>query len=108
MSVVVYVSGPISQGNWLINIRLAVQSGERLRRAGFVPLVPHLIALAELCGSDATYEDWLALDLALLERCDALLRLPGPSVGADREVEHARALGLPVFFNELDIPRPRS
>ena len=30
----------------------------------------------------------MALDLALLERCDGLVRLPGESPGADRELEH--------------------
>lgn len=39
-----------------------------------------------------------AYDLAWLERCDALLRVPGPSAGADREVAHARERGLPTFF----------
>ena len=40
----------------------------------------------------------------LLERCDALLRLPGASRGADRDVERARSLGLPVVTNVDELP----
>ena len=39
------------------------------------------------------------MDLAWIERCDALLRMPGESSGADREVEHARAHSVPVFHS---------
>ena len=38
------------------------------------------------------------LDLRLVERCDVLVRLPGDSAGADREVAHARRRGIPVGF----------
>jgi hypothetical protein len=41
----------------------------------------------------------------LIERCDAVLRLPGASRGADLDVAHARALGLPVFTDIEDLPR---
>ena len=40
----------------------------------------------------------------LLERCDAVLRLPGASRGADMDVARARALGLPVYANVDELP----
>jgi hypothetical protein len=40
----------------------------------------------------------------LLEHCDAVLRLPGESTGADRDVAIARERGLPVFTRVEDIP----
>ena len=40
----------------------------------------------------------------LLSRCDAVLRIPGASRGADMDVAHARELGLPVFTSIEDIP----
>lgn len=40
----------------------------------------------------------------LLERCDALLRIPGDSRGADMDVARAQALGLPVYTRVTDIP----
>lgn len=41
----------------------------------------------------------------LLERCDAVLRLPGQSRGADLDVARARELGLPVYFDIEELPR---
>jgi hypothetical protein len=40
----------------------------------------------------------------LLERCDAVLRIPGPSQGADKDVERARQLGLKAYFDVEQIP----
>jgi hypothetical protein len=40
----------------------------------------------------------------LLERCDALLRLPGASRGADMDVARARSLGLPVLTRVDELP----
>jgi hypothetical protein len=45
------------------------------------------------------YELWLEIDFAWVKKCDALIRLPGESSGADREVELARSLGIPVYFS---------
>ncbi|MEN9628121.1 MAG: hypothetical protein RJA10_1348 [Pseudomonadota bacterium] len=40
----------------------------------------------------------------LLARCDAVLRLPGASRGADLDVARARERGLPVFERVEDLP----
>ena len=40
----------------------------------------------------------------LLEHCDAVLRLPGESRGADQDVAIARAKGLPVYTSVDEIP----
>ena len=41
----------------------------------------------------------------LIERCDAVLRLPGASRGADLDVARARELGIPVFTDIEELPR---
>ena len=92
----IYVSGPYTKGGVGVNVRRAIQAGLQLRDAGLVSIVPHLFHLAELV-EPRPYDYWLEWDLALLTRCDALLRLPGESPGADLEVLRARELGLPVF-----------
>jgi hypothetical protein len=43
------------------------------------------------------YEFWLDLDNQFLPDCDAVLRIPGDSNGADKEVALAKTLGKPVF-----------
>ncbi len=40
----------------------------------------------------------------LLERVDAVLRLPGASTGADEDVRRARARGIPVYFDLDEVP----
>jgi hypothetical protein len=41
----------------------------------------------------------------LLEHCDAVLRLPGESTGADQDVAIAQERGLPVYYDLDEIPR---
>jgi len=43
------------------------------------------------------------LDFFWLSRCDALLRLPGDSNGADQEVVEAERLSMPIFWNERTL-----
>ena len=40
----------------------------------------------------------------LLAHCDAVLRLPGESTGADQDVAIARQRGLPVYHRLQEIP----
>jgi len=40
----------------------------------------------------------------LLHHCDAVLRLPGASTGADQDVRIAEERGLPVYLRVEDIP----
>ena len=42
--------------------------------------------------------------LKLAERCDAVLRIGGPSRGADQEVDVFSARELPVYHSVEDIP----
>jgi hypothetical protein len=46
----------------------------------------------------------MPISLALAERCDAVLRLGGPSQVADQEVARFRQAGKQVFFALADIP----
>jgi hypothetical protein len=82
-----------------------------LFRAGHLPVIGEWLALPLLCqaGSarpgDAAYEE-ICYPIAhrLIERCDAVLRLPGNSKGADEDVRRARERGLPVYTRLEDIP----
>lgn len=40
----------------------------------------------------------------LLEKCDAILRIPGESRGADIEMQKAREMGKIIFLDINDIP----
>ena len=93
----VYVAGPITNGDTLLNIRNGMKAGTELVKLGYVPFVPHNDFIQYMLDPDALdYETLLAWDLAWVKRCDAVLRLPGESPGADREVQYARSQGLLV------------
>ena len=73
-------------------------------RKGHVPMIGEWAALPTLRGaggggpSSATYDAVMHPTAhRLLAKCDGVLRLPGASTGADKDVALARARGLPVW-----------
>lgn len=96
----VYLAGPYTQGDVAVNVRNAYEVANRLADLGFAPFVPHATHFWHLLFP-RPYEFWLQLDAQFLPYCDAVFRLPGNSNGADKEVELARSLGIPIF-TEID------
>lgn len=82
-----------------------------LFRAGHIPMIGEWVALpiwrvagGERVG-DALYDAILHPTAhRLLSRCDAVLRLPGASKGADNDVKIALERGIPVYHNLKDVP----
>jgi hypothetical protein len=65
--------------------------------------------LVELAGSrkigdDAFNEIFHPIATRLLEKCDAVLRVGGPSTGADEMVRVGRSLGLKIYSTIEEIP----
>jgi hypothetical protein len=98
----VYIAGPYTKPDPCVNTRSAILVGDDLWREGLVPFVPHLTHFWHTV-SPKPYWDWLAYDLHWLRVCHALLRLPGESNGADKEVMEAKRLGIPVFWTLQDV-----
>ncbi|MFF4340032.1 DUF4406 domain-containing protein [Kitasatospora sp. NPDC001540] len=79
--------------------------------AGHLPVIGEWIALPVLRSAGAGPTDPLAEQVLyptaarLLDRCDAVLRLPGESTGADLDVATARRRGLPVYHDVSELPR---
>lgn len=99
----IYVAGPYSKGDVVVNVQNAVHAANRLLELGHIPFIPHLTHLWHLI-TPKPYEAWLAIDKAWLEVCEGFLRLPGPSSGADDELEMAKGLHLVIYFDVEDIP----
>jgi hypothetical protein len=100
---VVYVAGPYTHPDPVSNTRRALEVGTLLLDSGHVaPIVPHLSLFWDL-HTPRPYRTWLELDLDLISRCDAVLRTPGISAGADIEVQHATAEGIRVFHHVGDV-----
>jgi len=90
------------------NLKLLNAAAVALHRAGHVPIIGVNMALPMIeaaGGSDAAYEELMApVSLALVDRCDACLRVGGPSTGADDEVKRFEAAGRPVYRALGDVP----
>lgn len=101
MKPLVYLAGPITKPNPMANTNEAIHTATGLLHDGLcVPFVPQLSILWDTV-LPLPYEDWLAYDFDVIRHCHALLRIPGESAGADREIVHAREIGVPVFFNTM-------
>lgn len=98
----VYVAGPYTADPETCT-RAAIEVGDRLLDLGFAPFVPHLSHYWNTQHTEHEYEAWMRLDLAWVETADVLLRIPGESPGADREVKHARVHGIPVVTSVEDL-----
>lgn len=94
----IYIAGPISKGDLMVNARAAFEAADACVVLGLHPFVPHALFPWHL-HSPKDYEWWMEYDRVWLEKCDALLRIPGESPGADREILTACTAGLPVFYD---------
>ena len=116
-SLMILIAGPYRSGTgddprlMEKNLRSLEAVALPLYRAGHIPVIGEWIALPLLreAGSkrpgDAIYDEILyPIANRLLSRCDAVLRLPGASKGADEDVRLAKARGLPVFQRLAEVP----
>jgi hypothetical protein len=114
---IVLIAGPYRSGTNDIpermaeNLRMLERYALPLYRAGHLPMIGEWVALpiirtaGSVCVGDPIYQEFLyPVASRLLERCDAVLRIPGESKGADQDVEIARQRGLPVFYKVEDVP----
>lgn len=92
----IYVAGPYTKGDTILNIREGIRVADELVSLGYIPFIPHL-SFAWHLVSPREYDFWVEQDNAWLLKCDAVLRIPGESIGADKEVELAMSIGLPVY-----------
>jgi hypothetical protein len=81
-------------------------------RAGHIPILGEWLALplVHLAGSKnigdvAFNEIFHPIATMLLSKCDAVLRVGGPSAGADEMVRIGRELGLRIYANPAEIPQ---
>ncbi len=112
----VYIAGPIRKGDLGDNIANAFEAFYALKNAGYSPICPHLScfldtprnvrtslfydgtgkAFATVPG--VTFDEWMEIDLSIVAKCDAVLRLDGESEGADRECDFAFDCRINIIF----------
>lgn len=99
----VYVAGPYTVGDPKQNVLTAMNMGSRLWDSGYIPFVPHLFHHWDQ-HHQRSYGEWMLMGRFWLESCNVLLRLPGPSNGADEEADYmGKILYRPCYqsFDEL-------
>ncbi|MET7652539.1 MULTISPECIES: DUF4406 domain-containing protein [unclassified Streptomyces] len=115
----ILVAGPYRSGTGDDPVKLAAHVRAMnevalvLFRAGHLPVTGEALALPLLdAAGGAAPGDPLFDELfhpvaeRLLDRCDAVLRVGGPSEGADRMVERARARGKRTYADLTDLVGP--
>lgn len=94
----VYISGPVT-GRSFDGVQKAFAERERqLVTAGYIAINP--VALShENIGAGATWEEYMAFDLSLLQDCDFITFLEGweDSRGARLEMHFAKLNGIGVL-----------
>ena len=94
----VYLASPYSIGDQAVNVKLQIDTANKLMDAGYAPFAP-LYHHFQHMVHPRPYHDWVKIDLEWVKVCDCVIRLPGKSKGADGEVEFAKSLGIPVFYS---------
>lgn len=98
----VYISGPYSTGDQVLNVRMAMDVWALLFEEGYTPFCPHW-AMAQHLARPRSYDHWIEYDLEMLRGHDVLHRMPGESKGADIEVKEAERLGIPVVHDLREL-----
>jgi hypothetical protein len=113
----VLIAGPYRSGTgddpdlMAANLARLEEAAWPVFQRGHVPMIGEWVALPVLSSAGASGPlDPLAEQVMyptaerLLEHCDAVLRLPGESTGADQDVAIARRRGIPVYRRVEEIP----
>jgi hypothetical protein len=113
----ILVAGPYRSGTnddpklIAANVRAMTGVALRLFRAGHLPVLGEWFALPliEAAGSTKIGDEifnqiFHPISRTLVAKCDACLRIGGPSQGADEMVTLSRSLGKQVYFNYTEIP----
>ena len=113
----ILVAGPYRSGTGddpdriAANMRAMNEVALELFRRGHLAVTGEALALplietagSQRIGDEPFTELFHPLALRLLARCDAVLRIGGPSTGADEMVATARELGKRVFTDAADVP----
>jgi len=94
----IYIASPYTTGDKDHNVFRQIAAAEQISTIGAIPYIPLLSHYwDEVYSHD--WEFWIDICKEMVLRCDALIRLPGESRGADIEVDFALQNNIPVFHS---------
>jgi hypothetical protein len=116
-SLLILIAGPYRSGTnddpalMRKNVQVMESYALPIFRGGHVPIIGEWLALplvglagSREVGDSAFNEIFHPIAIRLLEKCDAVLRVGGPSAGADEMVRIGRRLGLTIYTAVAEIP----
>ncbi len=115
-SLMILVAGPYRSGTndqpekIAANVKLMSESALRIYRMGHLPVLGEWLALPLIeeagstgLGDPIFTEMFHPVAIQLLDHCDAVLRIGGPSAGADEMVNEGRKRNKTIFYSEQEI-----
>lgn len=113
----ILVAGPYRSGTnddpklIAANVKAMTDTALEIYNAGHLPVMGEWFALPliEAAGSKKTGDDifnkiFHPVAVHLIDHCDAVIRIGGPSAGADEIVNTGKAKNKIIFYNIEDIP----
>jgi hypothetical protein len=87
------------------NLDAMNEAAARLLEIGHVPFIGVNAALpvVEQSGVADRHKAIMDISMALIDKCEAILII-GESPGANRERDHVKAKGLPVYYSIDEVP----
>ncbi|MEZ4942204.1 MAG: hypothetical protein R3D58_15105 [Saprospiraceae bacterium] len=117
-SLLILVAGPYRSGTNDIpelieaNVKAMTDTALELYRMGHMPVLGEWFALplieaagSKEIGDQIFNEIFHPVAVKLIDHCDAVLRIGGPSAGADEMVVTGRAKGKLIFLDTSEIPK---
>lgn len=117
LPMMILVSGPYRSGTGddpekiAANLRKMEEVAIQLYRKGHIPVLGEWHALPMITragsrgvGDEIFTEFFHPVAMRLLEKCDAVLRIPGESAGADEMIRSAQEFGKIIFLHPEDVP----
>lgn len=93
-----YRGGAKTEAERAANLEIMNRAAYAVLQLGHVPVIAAM-------GPERFDEIMKPVSLALVDRCDACLRIGGPSTGADEEAARFAAQGKPVWRRIEDVPQ---
>ncbi|MBP6672296.1 MAG: DUF4406 domain-containing protein [Bacteroidetes bacterium] len=113
----ILVAGPYRSGTnddpalIAANVKAMTETSLELFRLGHIPVMGEWFALplieaagSKQIGDDIFNEIFHPIAVQLIDHCDAVLRIGGPSQGADEMVATGRKKGKEIFMDLSEIP----
>ena len=94
------------------NVKAMTDTALEIYKMGHLPVLGEWFALplihaagSKKIGDEVFNEIFHPVAVDLIDHCDAVLRIGGPSTGADEMVKTGQLKGKTIFYNKEEIPK---